>query len=259
MSLYVNSFGRGEDLVLLHGWGFNGDVWGDAADQLAEHYTVHLVDLPGFGRSPVMPEGFAFQPVINTLLAELPEHAMWLGWSMGGLFASGLAMQHPERVSRLVLVGSNAQFIQSTDWPNGVRPELLDMFAQDLETDFRATIQRFLMLNAKGSDNARDVIKGLRQRLFEHGEPALSALRGGLQILRDVSLVNRLSQLTMPCLLINGRLDALVPVKAAEAMAAKLPCSELKILEHAAHLPFVSHPNEFVTTINQFVQHDEAA
>ena len=49
----VERFGQGPDLVLLHGWGMNGAVWHGIAQELAAHYRLHLVDLPGFGNSPL--------------------------------------------------------------------------------------------------------------------------------------------------------------------------------------------------------------
>ena len=53
MSVSVERFGQGPDLVLLHGWGMNGAVWHGIAQELAAHYRLHLVDLPGFGNSPL--------------------------------------------------------------------------------------------------------------------------------------------------------------------------------------------------------------
>ena len=49
--LHVETFGSGPDLVLLHGWGMHGGVWGDFALRLAERYRVHVIDLPGHGFS----------------------------------------------------------------------------------------------------------------------------------------------------------------------------------------------------------------
>ena len=56
MSVSVERFGQGPDLVLLHGWGMNGAVWHGITQQLAAYYRVHLVDLPGFGNSPLADE-----------------------------------------------------------------------------------------------------------------------------------------------------------------------------------------------------------
>ena len=49
--LHVDSYGSGTPLVMLHGWGMHGGMWGSAVTKLAQHYRVHCVDLPGHGYS----------------------------------------------------------------------------------------------------------------------------------------------------------------------------------------------------------------
>jgi pimeloyl-[acyl-carrier protein] methyl ester esterase len=51
MSLHIESEGAGPDLVLLHGWAMHGGIWRDVREQLARHFRLHLVDLPGHGFS----------------------------------------------------------------------------------------------------------------------------------------------------------------------------------------------------------------
>ena len=84
-------------LVLLHGWGLNANVWDCITPELATHFTLHLVDLPGYGRSG----GFGaltLEEMAQQVVEKAPEQAIWLGWSLGGLVASLVALQHPQRV-----------------------------------------------------------------------------------------------------------------------------------------------------------------
>ena len=81
-------------LVLLHGWGLNAKVWDCITPQLASHFTLHLVDLPGYGRSG----GFgamSLEEMAQRVLENAPERAIWLGWSLGGLVASQVAYPIP--------------------------------------------------------------------------------------------------------------------------------------------------------------------
>ena len=94
-------------LVLLHGWGLNAKVWDCITPQLASHFTLHLVDLPGYGRSG----GFgamSLEEMAQRVLENAPERAIWLGWSLGGLVASQVALSHPDRVQALVTVAIGA-------------------------------------------------------------------------------------------------------------------------------------------------------
>ena len=96
MSISVEQFGQGPDLVLLHGWGMNGAVWHGIAQQLAPHYRVHLVDLPGFGNSLLADEvDYSLPWLAEQVAAILPQKCHLLGWSLGGLVASQLALTHP--------------------------------------------------------------------------------------------------------------------------------------------------------------------
>ena len=99
--LYWQTTGQGDrHLVLLHGWGLNAEVWHDISVRLSAHFTLHLVDLPGYGRS----RGFGpltLPQMADALLAQAPARAVWLGWSLGGLVASQLAPAHPARVAGL--------------------------------------------------------------------------------------------------------------------------------------------------------------
>ena len=77
-------------LVPLHGWGLNAKVWDCITPQLASHFTLHLVDLPGYGRSGGV-GAMLLEEMAQRVLENAPERAIWLGWSHGGLEASLLA------------------------------------------------------------------------------------------------------------------------------------------------------------------------
>ena len=90
-NLWWQTVGTGNcHLVLLHGWGLNAEVWHCIQEELASHFTLHLVDLPGFGRS----RGFGamtLDEMARQVLEHAPQKAVWLGWSLGGLVASQIA------------------------------------------------------------------------------------------------------------------------------------------------------------------------
>ena len=150
MSVSVERFGQGPDLVLLHGWGMNGAVWHGIVPALAARYRVHLVDLPGFGNSPLAGEAEYSLPWLAEQVATiLPEQCHLLGWSLGGLVASQLALNHPERLHSLITVASSPCFMARDEWP-GIAPKVLTGFNQMLAGDFKQTIERFLAIQAMG-------------------------------------------------------------------------------------------------------------
>ncbi len=72
MSLHVERIGSGAPLLLIHGWGMHGGVWDTVAEQLAENFTVHIVDLPGYGFS-VEQEAATLDAVVDELSASFSE------------------------------------------------------------------------------------------------------------------------------------------------------------------------------------------
>jgi len=246
--LFTQREGNGRDLVLLHGWGMNGDVWEGVVPALAENFRVTSVDLPGHGRSPLSTE-FTLQAIAEQVAEAAPEGAIVLGWSLGGLIATQMALTFPKQVAGLILLCSAPRFVRAKDWPGGVDADVLAGFARDLQTDFEGTIKRFLAIQAMGSDRAREEMRVLRDRLFRHGEPNHAALAGGLEILRSVDLRARLSELKCPTWLIAGEHDMLFPPAAARQTRELIADSSLIIIKGAGHAPFISHPDVFISTL----------
>ncbi|WP_429068189.1 pimeloyl-ACP methyl ester esterase BioH [Aeromonas bestiarum] len=253
MSVSVERFGQGPDLVLLHGWGMNGAVWHGIAQPLAAHYRLHLVDLPGFGNSPLADgSDYSLPWLAEQVAAVLPQKCHLLGWSLGGLVASQLALTQPERCQSLITVASSPCFMARDDWP-GIAPKVLTGFNQMLAGDFKQTIERFLAIQAMGSEHARDDIRQLRHWLAERPAPQLAALEAGLGLLADVDLRDALATLSLPWLRVYGRLDSLVPKAAIPLLDERYPASHSLVLEKASHAPFISHPQQFVEIIRHFV------
>ena len=253
MSLFMEAVGNGPDIVLLHGWGLHGGIWEETAAHLAKTFRVTCIDLPGHGRSAVIPEPYTLQSLAEWLLSVAPQQATWLGWSLGGMLAMHCAAIHPERVTKLILVASTPKFTRSTDWSHGIGTEVLEQFAQELEHDAKTTIRRFLALQLRDSERAQASVAALNHAVFRHGLPATAALRGGLNILRNADLRTHLALITSPALVIAGERDPLIPLPAGDYLAENLPNGKLFTLAKAGHAPFVSHPAEFLRALNDFL------
>ncbi|MBK0003101.1 pimeloyl-ACP methyl ester esterase BioH [Erwinia sp. S43] len=251
--LYWQTIGQGDrHLVLLHGWGLNASVWHCISDRLSAHFCLHLVDLPGYGRSQGFP-AMSLDEMVASILPQAPEKAVWLGWSLGGLVASRLALLHPERVEALITVASSPRFSAAEDWP-GIRPETLSGFQQQLSEDFQRTVERFLALQTLGTESARQDARALKSVVLDHPMPSVEVLNAGLEILRDVDLRTDLISLNLPLLRLYGKLDGLVPRKVAPLLDTLWPASPSVIMEKAAHAPFISHPEEFSQYVIDFTK-----
>jgi pimeloyl-[acyl-carrier protein] methyl ester esterase len=259
MSLHVETIGAGADLVLLHGWGLHGGMWGPWIEELAGCARLHLVDLPGHGRSAwslAGPGGLA--GLAQAVLARVPQGAALLGWSLGGMVALEIARRHAHRLRALLLVAATPKFVAGPDWEHGMPVPVLEAFSRDLAGDYRGTVQNFLALQARGDEHARATLRLLRARLGAHGEPDPRALAAGLEVLRSTDLRDALPRIAMPALVIAGEHDRLTPPGAGHALAAALPMARLRLVARSGHAPFLSHPGEVLAEVRGFLQRHDA-
>jgi pimeloyl-[acyl-carrier protein] methyl ester esterase len=250
--LYTQVEGEGPDLVLVHGWGLHAGIWDGLAPILAASWRVTRVDLPGHGRSRGAPVGTSMRDWARQVTAVVPDRAMWLGWSLGGMVAMQAALEFPHRVAGLVGVAVTPKFVRDTDWPLGVEPTVLAQFAEQLRQDYRTTVLDFLALQARGSEHARAEIRHLRGRVFAHGEPDPLGLSVGLKLLRDVDLRGELANLRCPILGLFGQRDRLVPSALIGPLSSLLPKATLGVIKGAGHAPFISHRQEFLAALKTF-------
>ena len=224
-------------LVLLHGFTQTGESWRPVIDQLGERYRAVAPDLRGHGsagdRRPV--DLGACVEDVAALVADEP--FALAGYSMGGRVALHVALAHPDRVERLVLVSAS--------------PGIAD----DVERDARREADEELAAELEGQEDvAAFASRWGRQRLFTGQSPAVrellhaDRLRSGpaglAAALRGLGpgsmepLWGRLGELAMPVTLVVGERDAKY-VAIAERMAARVPRARVvsvPAVGHAAHV-----------------------
>ena len=245
----IERVGDGPDLVLLHGWAMHSGIFAPLARALTSRFRLHLVDLPGHGANRDDPQGFALADAASRIAAATPR-AIWLGWSLGGLVALQAALKQAARVRGLVLIASSPRFVVGGDWPLGIASDVLAEFRDGLARDYRGTIERFLALEAMGSDHARSELRELKAHVFERGEPARSALAQGLRVLETADLRAALADITVPSLWIAGRRDRLINPAAMRWAAER---AHGRFVEcDSGHAPFLAHAPALAQTIADF-------
>lgn len=250
----IQTIGEGPPLVLLHGWAMHGGVFAPLIQVLAPHRTLHVVDLPGHGDSPWNAEhAFTLRVCVDALVPNIPR-APWLGWSLGGLVALRAAIDGSDHVTGIVALAATPRFTRAPDWPNAVEDALLDEFARGLEVDHRATVKRFLALEAHGSDHLREDLRFLQHEILARPAPHPRVLQDGLAVLRETDMRAELGRLSIPSLWIGGRRDRLVPPSALEASARLAPGGEAVSIAHAGHAPFLSHADAVARAVLDWLE-----
>ena len=254
MSLFRETTGAGPDLAVLHGWGLHGGLFAELAAALAPRFRVHVIDLPGHGRSPWSKGAADLEGMARKVAEHLPESCALLGWSLGGLVALRIATLFPERVPTLVLVATTPCFRKRRDWPHALDDTLIEGVAQGLARDWRGTINDFLSLQVRGDEKQLETLRSLKASVFAHGEPSTAALLAGLEILRSVDLRGELGAVKARSLVVSGAYDRLTPPPAGAALAAGIAGARHAIVERAAHAPFLSHPEPSRALFSGFLE-----
>ncbi len=252
MSLHVETLGQGPDLVMVHGWGMHGGVWGPVRDALAASFRLHLIDLPGLGHScPITP--YVLEGLTGEIAYSVPETVAVCGWSLGGQVAMRWALDRPNQISKLVLVGTTPKFINDEGWTVGIAAETFRQFASQVQQDYRGTLSKFLALQAHGGDASKETVRRLRDQFFLRGEPSSDALQSGLDILLQTDLRDEIEGLKTPTMILHGDCDRLAPPEAGTWLAHHLPSAQLRICKGSSHAPFISHPAWFTKCMEEFL------
>lgn len=230
--------GRGEPLVLLHGFGGEKDSFTKVSAYLTSHYRVIIPDAPGFGES-AKPENISYAVddiVLRThaFIQQLGLEMISLGGnSMGGYIAAAYAAKYPDEVASLWLLA-----------PGGVASAPASALALYNQQQQRS-------LSASNADEFRDTLKfvvskppALPQpvlRILSERAAANHALHEKIlkQIQASTPLEVRLQNLATPALIVWGDEDRVIHPAAAQIVQRLLPNSQVRIMPGIGHLPMI--------------------
>ncbi|CAA9890434.1 Carboxylesterase [Candidatus Methylobacter favarea] len=253
LKIYRETFGKGKPIVMVHGWAMHSGIWRSFIGQLAQHYKVTCIDLPGHGRSEKI-EPFTLEQISTALVNVVSDEPIcWLGWSLGATVVLDIANWFPDRCRSLILLTGNPCFTQKQQWP-GMDDKLLDIFADNLNKNCRTALLRFLTLQVNNLPGYKVLLKELEAAINECDIPDSQTLQDGLKILKQSDLRPVLSKIAIPVASIFGNKDILVPVAVGQKMQQLLPAMELNIIDKAGHVPFLSHQQEVLSIISRFME-----
>ena len=257
--------GRGPALVLLHGIGCDHRTWLPVLRPLSRHFTVIAPDLLGHGQSDAPRADYSIGGYANGVRDLLALNgitsATILGHSLGGGIAMQFAYQFPQRTQRLVLVGSGGlgrsvnPLLRAITAPGG-STVLKAVAAAPVRRPAVATMRGMHRLGVPGTIDfagMAEVYEALgspgRRRAFHHVLRAAVDWRGQVITMLDRAYLAE----SLPCLVVWGEQDTVIPVKHAYAAHAVLPGSQLEIIPHAGHFPHEDDPEHFASALIDFI------
>ena len=253
--MHVEVKGNGQNVVLLHGWGMHGGLWGKFNEQLSNDFQTHAIDLPGFGYSKDIKNDFtldALSEAVEEYINNIKQPVVLIGWSLGGLITLNILNRKNVTLEKVVFVATTPSFTKKEGWDSAMEQSVFNSFSNDLKADYKKTLKRFLFLQTRGSDLANEELRELNKKLNERGEPNIKALEKGLKILSEADL-RRENENKIPAMLVLGEKDTLVPLSVKQEFEKMFPNLDQLILEKTAHAPFISNPELCAEKINNFI------
>jgi proline iminopeptidase len=250
-----------ETIIAVHGGpGTDHLLFRPELDRLGAFARVVYFDLPGHGRSPDPPD-FRLETVAKSLeevrTKAGAERVSLLGSSYGGFVALAYALAHPERVARLILVDTSAS--------SSFRERSIENARKRASREMLEAFERLWNDALTSDDEFRDNWRTLFPLYFAHATPAridayaartsynLATRRKILPTLVGYNLRRRLSELTMPALVVAGAHDWITPSEEARELATGLPNAQLVIFEACGHYPFLEEPERFAAVVEAFL------
>lgn len=256
IKMYYEILGQGEPLLLIMGLGGHSLDWGWIVPQkLADHYQVILFDNRGSGRSdqpsgPCSIDQMA-RDTVGLMDALGIDHAHVMGGSMGGMIALQIALDHPERVNKLVLGGTSAGGRSRVFPPPEIQKYFLprlDLSAHDylLWTSAVCYPQEFI-------DAHPDTVERKIQANLAH-PGTLAAYLAQLEAFNTFDVEQRLNTIHVPTMVIIGNRDLLTPPANSFRIAGAIPGAQIREIEGAGHIFWISHPEETISIVTEFLR-----
>ena len=246
--------GRGSPLVLIQGVGVGRWGWEPVADRLARRFQVITIDNRGIGASDAPPGHYSTRMMADDVLAVLDDagiqQASLVGTSLGGMIAQELALAHPERVDRLVLVATI---------PGGPRSRPMPLlttylFAWVPFMTSQAKLQQFVHTTL-GPETLRrrpKIARRLAARKLAHPQ-SQHAWRAQTEAGMLFNPLGRQRRITQPTLVVQGTADQVVDSGNAEVLAGLVPDARLQRFHGAGHLLYWEQPKRFVRIVTDFL------
>lgn len=255
----VLSRGSGEPLVLLHGFTGSAESWLPIVEDLADTFRVHAIDLIGHGRSAAPEDSTRYDydratfDLVSVLTMLGIDRAVWLGYSLGGRLALGVAMTYPERVSALILESATPGIRDEGE--RASRRAADEALASRIEQN---GVERFvsewesLPMWASQESLAPEVRATQRQQRLANTPVGLANSLRGMGQGAQPSLWDRLGEVRVPTLLIAGALDTKFAELAIQ-MHHGIPDAEIALVRRAGHAVHLESPAQFFEIVQTFL------
>lgn len=254
IEMYYEQHGSGPDVLLIMGLGAHSGAWALQTPQFARSFRVTVFDNRGAGRSSAPDEPYSMAGMADDTAALMTALAIprahIVGASMGGMIGQELAINHPERVDRLVLACTRAR-------AGAVRhllaPAQAALYEFDLDPSQRSVLSMPWAYTSAFLADARRVMEAVALgKKNPYPVQKHAYLRQQAAVMAH-DTVARLGRISGPALVLVGAEDILTPVDESSELARGIPGARLKVLPRGGHAFFAEYPAEVNRAVLDFL------
>jgi len=247
LDIHYLTAGQGEPLVIVHGGGEGARAWRGNLEEMSKNYTMYVPDLPGFGDSQPL-TGDYFIPELTEFIDEFMqalglENFHLVGHSLGGGIALNYALQFPHKINKLVLISSMCLGKEIALWIRFLSRRVLCRILGGIALG----LFRFIKWLLKSLYDPNEFVEPICQASIYLGS-CITTLKEQTTV-----LINRLSGLMVPTLVVWGAKDPVLPVRQAYAAAQLIPNCQVKVFEDCGHSVYREKITEFSQLLTGFL------
>ena len=250
-SVHYEVYGRGRPVILLHGWLGSWGLWQETMAFLGKNYRTYAMDFWGFGESGTKRVTYDvndFVSLVDQFMEQLGIiRAPLVGHSMGGTVSLSVAIRYPERVSKVVVVGS--PIVGSSLAPllklAGYRMNAFLIF--NMMGAFRAFMKNYYSRQICSDPRFPEMMDR------DLSKTTLESFLRSIASLRRTDLRPDLGKIQVPVLGVYGDRDKVVDPKEWQPLKAGVPHAEILRYDHAGHFSMLEEPQSFNQKLKEFL------
>jgi sigma-B regulation protein RsbQ len=255
----VRVSGRGtQPMLFAHGFGCDQNMWRFVAPAFEEDYKVVLFDYVGSGRSDLAAydgpryttlDGYA-QDVLDVVHALELRDVVFVGHSVSGMVGVLAANREPERFERLILIGPSPRYVNDPPYVGGFERGDIEGLLEMMEHNYIGWANFLGPAIVKNPD--RPELGEELAESFCSTDPVIARRFAEATFLSD----NRhdLGRVTVPALILQCSDDMVAPNEVGEYVHREMPGSTLRVMKATGHCPHMSHPEETIALMREYLQ-----
>ncbi len=254
INMYYEVYGEGEPLVLIQGLSLDSSWWTNQIPVFSQKYRASVFDNRGVGQTDCPDSPYSTEMMADDTVALLKSLSVTaahiLGVSMGGMIAQQIALKYPEIVKSLILATTAAKFPARAKHLTRL---WLKMVEEQVSPETRLREVCLWVFTNKFFEDEEQVTAAVSLGLnHPHPQPD-RGFAGQVAALLQHDTQDKISQISVPTLILVGKEEIFIPVHFSQELAANIPNAELVVSERGGHNYWAETPELFNQAVMQFL------